>query len=116
MRFGGTVASLIALGLAPDAWRTLFVIGGVAPLVIGAVMAAGLREGRGANGEARPVGPISDLFADGRQARTLTLWVGFFAAALTLHLMLNWLPLLLQGRGLAKSDAVAAQVAFNLMG
>jgi AAHS family 3-hydroxyphenylpropionic acid transporter len=59
---------------------------------------------------------VTDLVADGRLARTLGLWLGFFAAALILHLILNWLPLLLQGRGLSKVDAAAAQIAFNIVG
>jgi AAHS family 3-hydroxyphenylpropionic acid transporter len=116
MPVGGAAASLIALALPPGEWRPLFWIGGAAPLVMGALIALFLKDGR-AGGERRPeAGPISDLFTDGRLPRTLVLWLGFFAGALTLHLMLNWLPLLLQGRGLAKGDAAAAQVAFNLVG
>ena len=115
--FGGTVASLIALALPAGEWRPLFWIGGVAPLVVGVVVALVLREGRpGEERPAREPGPISDLFREGRLARTLVLWLGFFAAALTLHLRLNWLPTLLQARGLTKSEAAAAQVAFNIIG
>jgi AAHS family 3-hydroxyphenylpropionic acid transporter len=114
MPVGGTVASFIALALPAGEWRPLFIIGGAAPLAVSALMALGLREGPA--GARPPAGPIADLFAQGRLARTLALWLGFFAAALTLHLMLNWLPLLLQGRGLGKADAAAAQVGFNLVG
>jgi AAHS family 3-hydroxyphenylpropionic acid transporter len=115
MPVGGTIASLIALSLPHDEWRPLFVVGGAAPLVWSALMALFLREAA-PGGRRREMGPISDLFTEGRLARTLVLWLGVFAAALTLHLMLNWLPLLLQGRGLSKADAAAAQVGFNLLG
>ncbi len=117
MPVGGTIASLVALSMPAGAWRELFVIGGVAPLVVGLLMALVLKEGapQTASGRREP-GAVSELFAEGRLARTLALWLGFFAAALTLHLMLNWLPLLLQGRGLTKADAAAAQVAFNIVG
>lgn len=118
MPVGGTVASLLVLALGPEHWRLLFFIGGIAPLAIGLMLALFLREPR-PHGEApvaRESGPVSELFADGRLARTLVLWAGFFAVALVLHLMLNWLPILMQGRGLSKADAALAQVAFNLMG
>jgi AAHS family 3-hydroxyphenylpropionic acid transporter len=117
MPVGGTVASLIVLGLAPDQWRALFFIGGAAPLVVAVLLAVFLRERpQGQTAAARDAGRVLELFTHGRLVRTLVIWAGFFAAALTLHLMLNWLPLLLQGRGLSKGDAAIAQVAFNIMG
>ena len=116
MPLGGSAASLLVLALGPAQWRELFFIGGAAPLAIAVLLAALLRE-RAHGAEARlPAGPPAEIFTEGRLARTLVIWVGFFAAALTLHLMLNWLPLLLQGRGLSKGDAALAQTAFNLLG
>src|SRR6185437_10586194 len=52
----------------------------------------------------------------GRLAQTATLWIGLLLAVLTLHLMLNWLPLLLVAQGLTKSQAAMAQVGFNVAG
>ncbi|MFL5297743.1 MAG: MFS transporter [Phenylobacterium sp.] len=117
MPVGGTIASLIVLAISPAAWRSLFLVGGVAPLVITPLLILFLREPAHHDGSAtREPGPVAELFTQGRLARTLVIWAGFFAAALVLHLMLNWLPLLLQGRGLSKGDAAIAQVAFNIMG
>lgn len=118
MPVGGTVASLIVLALTPAEWRWLFVLGGAAPLFMAVLMTRFLRAKPAGEAAAdrREAGPITDLFSEGRLARTLVLWLGFLAAALTLHLMLNWLPFLLQERGLAKGDAARAQVAFNLIG
>jgi AAHS family 3-hydroxyphenylpropionic acid transporter len=118
MPLGGAVASAIVLGLPPGHWRWLFVIGGAAPLVIAPLMALVLPGGRPPVEEAAPAEPgrIADLFAEGRLSRTLILWLGFFVATLTLHLLLSWLPLLLQGRGLSKGDAALAQFAFNAGG
>jgi len=42
--------------------------------------------------------------------------VASIVIVLTLHLMLNWLPLLLMGRGLSTSRAALAQAAFNVGG
>lgn len=120
MPVGGSLASLLALGQGPGQWRQLFFVGAAAPVAVALLLALLLREwaaGDHAHGAARPpAGPVSEVFAEGRLARTLVIWAGFFAAALTLHLMLNWLPLLLQGRGLAKGEAALAQTAFNLLG
>jgi AAHS family 3-hydroxyphenylpropionic acid transporter len=118
MPLGGAVASAVVLGLPPGHWRWLFLIGGGAPLVIAPLMALVLPGGRPATGQAAQAEPgrIADLFADGRLSRTLVLWLGFFVATLTLHLLLSWLPLLLQGRGLSKGDAALAQFAFNAGG
>jgi AAHS family 3-hydroxyphenylpropionic acid transporter len=116
MPVGGSVASLLVLQLGSAHWRALFFVGGAAPLLVAVLLALFLRERIDPAAARPPAGPISELFAEGRLARTLVLWLGFFAVALTLHLMLNWLPLLLQGRGLSKGDAALAQTAFNLLG
>jgi MFS transporter, AAHS family, 3-hydroxyphenylpropionic acid transporter len=65
---------------------------------------------------ARRATAIHALFGEGRAATTLLLWAAFFLIVLTLHLMLNWLPLLLMGRGLLKEHAAIAQAAFNVGG
>jgi AAHS family 3-hydroxyphenylpropionic acid transporter len=118
MPLGGAVASAVVLGLPPGHWRWLFLIGGAAPLVIAPLMALVLPGGRPPAEEAAQAEPgrIADLFTEGRRSRTLILWLGFFVATLTLHLLLSWLPLLLQGRGLSKGDAALAQFAFNAGG
>ena len=111
---GGGIASLIALGLPLSSWRMFFVIGGIAPLMLGALIALLLTPP--ARPSHREPGPVSDLFARGRVARTLVLWVASLATALILHLILNWMPLLLQDKGVARTVAAAAQVGFNLVG
>ncbi|MBS0360557.1 MAG: MFS transporter [Proteobacteria bacterium] len=116
MPVGGSLASLLVLGLGPSRWRELFFVGGAAPVVVAFLLIVALREGPAGGTAAREAGPILEVFSEGRLPRTLVIWAGFLAAALTLHLMLNWLPLLLQARGLSKSDAALAQTAFNLLG
>ena len=117
MPVGGAIAGAIVLALTPDHWRQLFLVGGAAPLLIGLLMILFLPNPRRVESKENPhAGRIAELFEGGRLSRTLVLWAGFFLAALTLHLMLNWLPLLLQGRGLAKSEAAIAQIAFSAVG
>lgn len=121
MPLGGVVASLLGARLPLDAWRVIFQVGGVVPLVVVPLMIrylpamepAALDDPGAVQVRARA---FHTFFAEGRAATTLLLWAGFFLIVLTLHLMLNWLPLLLMGRGLGKSQAAIAQAAFNVGG
>jgi MFS transporter, AAHS family, 3-hydroxyphenylpropionic acid transporter len=122
MPLGGAVASALTVVLPSDHWREVFVMGGVSPLITAAAvlvlmpLATGRSGAEGAIG-APPAGSVRGaLFGDGRAVRSLVLWLGFLLMALALHLMLNWLPLLLQAQGLSKSQAALAQVGFNLGG
>lgn len=118
---GGAIASALTVFLPADHWRQVFVMGGVSPLVAAAATLALMPAATGtqprATSEAAAATPIAQaLFGEGRATRTVTLWVGLFLMALALHLMLNWLPLLLQAQGLSKAQAALAQVGFNLGG
>jgi AAHS family 3-hydroxyphenylpropionic acid transporter len=121
MPLGGSIASLIAVVVPADHWRQLFIVGGLAPLVAAAAMAAFLPATVGRPAEPASAAPrdtmrdLRELFG-GRLAQTATLWIGLFLAVLTLHLMLNWLPSLLVAQGLTKSQAAMAQLGFNIGG
>lgn len=122
---GGALISLVSMLSAPEHWRLLFVIGGIVPLLLAPIMALRLPESAAfkqshesletAAGKAVAGNPL-EIFAAGRAGRTLLLWVSFFLALLTLYLLLNWLPTLLQGNGLSKSQADFAQIGFNFGG
>ncbi|WP_394761659.1 MFS transporter [Phenylobacterium sp.] len=122
MPLGGAVASLLVVLLPVEHWRQVFIIGGVTPLATAVAMAMFLPAVLSHPSKTLPaaagvpVGAVKALFGDGRLPRTLVLWIGFFLAVLTLHLLLNWLPLLLTAQGLTKSQAALAQVGFNVGG
>jgi AAHS family 3-hydroxyphenylpropionic acid transporter len=121
MPLGAAVAGLIASTLALEAWRTIFLLGGIAPLVVAPLLAAFL-----APMQRLPLGlgeqsqtlrhQLHAMFGNGRAPTTLLVWLGFLLIVLTLHLLVNWLPLLLMGKGLTKSFAGLAQAAFNVGG
>jgi len=114
---GGLLASLSIALIPLDAWRTVFRIGGIAPLIVVPLMLRYLPTPLAvapANPRTRALrGRTDALFAPDRVTTTLTLWAGFFLIVLTLHLMLNWLPQLLVGRGVPASEAALAQAAFG---
>ena len=130
---GGLLVSyLLHLGYN---WPIIFVIGGVFPLVLVAVMAAWLPESPRFlaakadlaqhhrdllqqlnivhTGEAHTVdvatgNPISMLFSEGYALRTILLWIIFFCSLLNLFLFVFWLPEILHLTGMTPAEAVFA--------
>ena len=116
-------------------WQAIFWVGGVLPIIVvgaliiwlpeslrfliargqdAASVAAIVRKmrpslpanARFVSGEERVQGaPVRQLFAEGRAARTLLLWVPFFTAFGTLALAVVWTPLLLRDNGIAPAQA-----------
>ena len=117
MPMGGAIAAaLMVLAPAMD-WRIVFWIGGLAPLFLAAAMLAALPESPAFQRDRVDTVAIRQALAgEGRTRTTLLLWLAFFLNVLVLHLMLNWLPSLLVGKGFAKPEAVAVALAFTLGG
>jgi AAHS family 3-hydroxyphenylpropionic acid transporter len=129
MPLGGAGASFLSLLLAAPHWRTIFIIGGVIPLLLAPLMALGLPESpafrlaktASETCEVTPSGALKAgsflaLFADGRARRTVLLWASFLLELLLLYLLLNWLPTLLMSDGFTRVQAAVAQIGFNLGG
>ena len=121
MPIGGSLASVLAFLLPLESWRYLFLVGGLAPMLIVPALVAFLPGGRSPSTTALKAGAhgrgmLQQLLGGDRVLNTLLLWLSFFMAVLMLHLMLNWLPLLLTGRGLSKDAAMTAQAGFNCGG
>jgi len=128
--FGGAVISLLSLLIAATQWRTIFVVGGVVPLVLAPIMAFALPESSAfqrihaapKNGSLPDLvdmpksGSFLAIFSGGRALRTTFLWTSFFLGLLLLYLLLNWLPTLLTSDGLTRTEAAGAQIGFNIGG
>ena len=124
MPTGGALAALIGFSAGPTGdWRTVFYVGGIAPLLLAPVMAVLLPES-GLFQQARSqavkagakLGILHALFHRSRIRQTLLLWISFFATALVTHLLLNWLPQLLVAKGFTRPQAFLIQIAFNVNG
>jgi AAHS family 3-hydroxyphenylpropionic acid transporter len=123
MPLGGALAGLMALGAQWGwSWRSIFVVGGAAPVLLSLLMwftlpASDGREGPRKDRTSLPVeGVAAVLFGSGRAATTALLWTGFFFTQLVLLLMLNWLPSLMIGLGFTHTQASLASVCFNVSG
>jgi MFS transporter, AAHS family, 3-hydroxyphenylpropionic acid transporter len=121
MPLGGAAASLVVMLIATSHWRTIFIVGGVFPLLLAPLIAIGLPESA-AFQRAREVPTklrehgFKALLADGRARRTLLLWASFLLELLLLYLLLNWLPSLLVSDGFSSAQAAGAQIGFNFGG
>lgn len=119
---GGALVSLLSLLGAAGNWQLVFAVGGIAPLVTVPLMLIFLKDSpqlaaaKAARTATDKEGFLFALFQEGRQARTLILWVAFFLSLLTMYILLNWLPTLLVGRGLSKPEASLVQMSFNVLG
>jgi AAHS family 3-hydroxyphenylpropionic acid transporter len=122
MPTGGAVAALIGFSAGPDGdWRTVFYVGGIAPLVLAPIMlilmpeSSLFRRARSAAASAkRQLGIVYALFDRSRVRQTILLWIAFFFTALVIHLLLNWMPNLMVAKGFTRSQAFLIQIVFNL--
>jgi MFS transporter, AAHS family, 3-hydroxyphenylpropionic acid transporter len=119
--FGGAIASLIITLIMTSQWRVIFIVGGVAPLLLAPLMAFAMPESSAFRrsrdtAASTPRGSFAAIVAEGRAVTTLLLWISFFLGLLTLYLLLNWLPTLLVGDGLTRAQAAGAQIGFNIGG
>ncbi|MGF6660902.1 AAHS family 3-hydroxyphenylpropionic acid transporter [Paraburkholderia atlantica] len=123
MPVGGALAALIAvLSAGATAWRHIFYVGGVGPLLIIPLLIALLPESREFAAESREstkadkplLSTREVLFGEGRAAATIGIWISFFCTLIVLYFLLNWLPSLTVGRGMSRSQAGIAQIFFNV--
>lgn len=117
---GGALASLIGMAGVGEGWRTVFYVGGIAPLIVALLLMVLLEESQAfrirSQAAAPPGGTLSHLFGSGQLSRTLLLWLACFFTLTVLYMLLNWLPSLLIGQGFTRPQASAVQILFNLGG
>jgi AAHS family 3-hydroxyphenylpropionic acid transporter len=117
---GGAIASVIGMAGLGEGWRTVFYVGGFAPIAIAFVLMVWLPESQAFRAQAAASGTqnglAAQLFGPGRASRTLLLWLACFFTLTVLYMLLNWLPSLLIGQGYSRPQAGAVQILFNLGG
>jgi len=118
MPAGALIASQAASVMIPLwGWRSVFVLGGVLPLIVAAALIKFLPES--VEWKTAPVRrgvPVKHLFTDGRALGTLLLWVPFFMNLLILYFILSWLPALLRQSAMPVSAGVQAVAVFSVGG
>ena len=122
MPAGALIASQAASVMIPLwGWRSVFVLGGVLPLLVAIALVKFLPESlewktQAARRTRVARVPVTDLFTDGRALGTLLLWVPFFMNLLILYFILSWLPALLRQSAMPVSAGVQAVAMFSVGG
>jgi AAHS family 3-hydroxyphenylpropionic acid transporter len=118
MPIGGGFSAVVTQVLPPDMdWRSLFVVGGVLPVLLvpalWAFMSETLRPGEQKAEQRHSTWDV--LFGAGRAKPSLLLWAAFLPTVLILYLILNWLPTLVVSKGFDRSIAPQVAIAFNFV-
>ncbi len=98
-------------------WQTLFLIGGLTPLVLIPFMIFILKDKKKEQIElADQAVPVMTeiLFKEQRYKQTLPLWVSFFFTLMVNYILISWLPNLLMEQGLEKSQAFTVMLVFQI--
>ena len=119
MPVGGAGAALYAR-FGAHGWGDIFVLGGVVPLLLAALIAWRLPETRRPEPETGAPhfdrDTLAALFAGGRAPATLALWTAFILTNIVVYLLLNWLPALAVAKGLGAASSLFTSVGFNFGG
>ncbi len=121
MYCGLPVGAIFVAGLAmlvkDIQWSTLFLIGGLTPLLLIPFMAVILKDKprvvQQTQTEDVP-GMAEVLFKQQQYKHTLPLWVGFFFTLMINYILISWLPNLLMQQGLEKQQAFLVMLVFQV--
>src|SRR5690606_32258901 len=123
MYCGLPVGAIFVAGLATFIqdipWQTLFLIGGISPLILLPFMAWILRDQpKVQQSAAQPQTEVPSmgnvLFAEQRYKQTLPLWLSFFFTLMINYILISWLPNLLMEQGLEKQQAFMIMMLFQV--
>jgi AAHS family 4-hydroxybenzoate transporter-like MFS transporter len=121
---GGMLGSALAAELVPEfGWRSIFIAGGVLPLIAAAALLALLPESPRFLAARADLASTTDkqgafraAFAPGLARDTWVLALAFFANMIAVYAFFSWVPLVLTSVGFALDQAVRSGLVFNLAG
>jgi len=116
---GGALTSVVmTVGAFGTSWRPLYLIGGLAPLVVAPLLAVLLPKEAKRASKAKSghfgASAMAGLFGKDKAATTVSIWLATFGTLLIMYLLLGWMPSLLGAMGLSKQDAQYVQMLYNL--
>jgi AAHS family 3-hydroxyphenylpropionic acid transporter len=116
---GGLLSgAVIQSGWFGTDWRPVYLVGGIAPVIVAPILFMMLPRtmpAAGPSGKTKgSLNIFSGLFGGDEAYMTIFLWVGTFGTLLVMYLLLGWMPSLIIGLGLARSQAQYIQMIYNL--
>ena len=116
---GAIFVASLAILLPEVKWQTLFLIGGLTPLVLIPLMAVILKDKpKAVVVEKAAIEAVPNmaqvLFKKQQYKNTLPLWVGFFFTLMINYILISWLPNLLMQQGLLKQQAFLVMLVFQV--
>lgn len=111
---GGVLASRVVPAMG---WQPVFVVGGIAPLGLAALLLAALPRETIRPGALAPWrAAVTGLVADEQRRPSLLLWLIFFSNLLLVYALVNWLPVLMEAAGNRPAQAILGPLYFNIGG
>ena len=116
---GAIFVASLAILLPEVQWQTLFLIGGLTPLLLIPLMAVILKDKpKVVVVEKAAIETVPNmaqvLFKNQQYKNTLPLWVGFFFTLMINYILISWLPNLLMEQGLEKPKAFMVMLVFQV--
>lgn len=118
---GSMIAGVLAAALLEDSgWRSLFLIGGAAPLLLAGLFLWRLPESPGFT-QKRTAGTLprasfGALLTPARRRDTLLAWLACFLSLLALYSVLSWMPAMLTAENLPLAFTGTAIATFSIGG
>jgi AAHS family 4-hydroxybenzoate transporter-like MFS transporter len=118
---GGVIAGLAAAAMIPSyGWQSVFVLGGLMPLIIVVALQLLLPESPAFIIRRPPTLPYRaswrPLFRRGRAGQTLAIWLIFIAVLMCVYLLSGWIPLLLDQSGFSSRSAALIGAGYHAGG
>jgi AAHS family 3-hydroxyphenylpropionic acid transporter len=116
---GGLLSgAVMQAGVFGSDWRPVYLVGGVAPIVIAPLLLL-LPEShsRALNSAELPSSQwniLSGLLGKGHFYTTIFLWMANFGTLLVMYLLLGWMPSLLVAMGLSQPQSQYVQMLYNI--
>jgi AAHS family 3-hydroxyphenylpropionic acid transporter len=121
MPIGAILVSLLAAYDSQGQWQTIFIVGGLAPLLVIPIMIKFLPESKEFlrtkledKSSQQAQGSFKDLFKKPYAGQTLLLWASYFFTLMVVYIMLSWLPSLFMELGFSRQQGSMAQVFFQM--
>jgi MFS transporter, AAHS family, 3-hydroxyphenylpropionic acid transporter len=118
---GGLLSGVVMqAGIFGGDWRSVYLVGGLAPLIIAPFLfllpssLAGIMKSM--ESHSSKLNMFSGLLGKEQLSITIFLWTATFGTLLAMYLLLGWMPSLLVAMGFSQAQAQYAQMAFNFGG